>query len=179
MAQQSLFNIAPHESDIVYTPEWVVVDMISYFKPCGKILEPCAGDGAFIKHLPPETEWCEIERGRDFYAYSNRIDWIVGNPPYKQILEWLKYSFSLADNIVYLIPMNSPFNSMKRMNIILEWGGIKSIRAYGNGSIFGMNYGFAVGAFHFLAKYCGDTNISIAKMPNKPFQGMQKDAPLN
>lgn len=161
MAQMQLLKVALDPKDIVYTPDWVARDMIEYFKPIGKILEPCRGNGAFMKYLPDNTEWCEIEEGHDFYAFSTLVDWIIGNPPYKQIKEWLEHSFELSNDIVYVIPINSPFNSMKRMKMILEWGGIKAIRAYGNGSIFGMNYGFAVGAFHFQARYKGDTNITI------------------
>lgn len=147
--------------------------MINYFKPTGSILEPCAGDGAFLKHLPPNTEWCEIEKGKDFYAYDKKIDWIIGNPPYRQMFEWLLHSFKLSSNIIYLIPMNSPFNSMKRLNIIFKYGGIKAIRAYGNGSIFGMNYGFAIGAFYFKSNYNGPTNITIYNP--EPNTGINED----
>ena len=59
--------------------------------------------------------------------------------------------------------MNSPFNSMERMKIILRYGNIKAIRAYGNGSIFGMDYGFAVGAFWFQRDYQGKTDITVYK----------------
>jgi hypothetical protein len=57
--------------------------------------------------------------------------------------------------------MNSPFNSMERMRVIHAYGNIKAIRAYGNGSLFGMDYGFAVGAFWFQKDYRGGTDISI------------------
>jgi hypothetical protein len=160
--QFQIFKNEPlDKGDVVYTPEWVVKDMISFFNPSGRILEPCCGDGAFLAHLPAETLWCEIQQGRDFFEFDERVDWIIGNPPYKMIREWLQHSFTLSDNIVYLIPMNSPFNSMKRMKDIFEWGGIEHIRAYGNGSIFGMNYGFAVGAFHFKKNGSGATHISV------------------
>lgn len=159
---QLLIGIASNPSDVVYTPDWVACDMVDYFKPAGKILEPCAGDGAFLKYLP-NAEWCEIEKGRDFFQWNKPVNWIFGNPPYSVIKQWLEYSFIYADNVVYLMPMNSPFNSMKRMKIILEYGNIKAIRAYGNGSIFGMGYGFAVGAFWFQRGYRGETQITICE----------------
>lgn len=160
--QLQIFKNSPLDvGDIVYTPEWVVKDMIAWFKPSGKILEPCSGNGAFLAYLPQNTLWCEIQKGYDFFQFDERVDWIIGNPPYKLIREWLQHSFTLSDNIVYLIPMNSPFNSFRRLQDILTWGGIVQIRAYGNGKIFGMNYGFAVGAFHFQKDYTGPTFISI------------------
>lgn len=161
MAQMQLLQMALNKDDIVYTPDWVAQDMVSRFNPSGRILDPCSGNGVFLEHLPSGAEWCEIEKGRDFFAWTKKVDWIVGNPPYKILKEWLLHSFSLAVDIVYIIPMNSPFNSMERLRIILAWGGIKEIRAYGNGSIFGMNYGFACGAFHFKKDYTGKTELSL------------------
>lgn len=153
--QPQLLNIALNARDVVYTPDDVARDMVAFFKPSGKILEPCAGDGAFLKYLPPDTDWCEIEKGRDFFACQEHYDWIVGNPPYSNILDWLCHSFEIADNVVFLMPMNSPFNSMQRLRVIDKWGGIVHIRAYGNGSMFGMGYGFACGAIHFQRGYRG------------------------
>ncbi len=161
--QPQLFQIALDPGDVVYTPDWVARDMVEYFQPSGRILEPSCGDGAFLRHLPAHTEWCEIERGRDFFAWHESVDWCFGNPPYRQIKQWLDHSFKIASDVVYLIPMNSPFNSMERMRIIHEYGNIKSIRAYGNGALFGMDYGFAVGAFHFQRGYTGATMITMYK----------------
>lgn len=39
------------ENDIVLTPDWVAAAMISHFKPSGKILDPCVGDGVFLKYV--------------------------------------------------------------------------------------------------------------------------------
>lgn len=155
-----LLKMALDPRDIVYTPEWVAADMVSYFKPSGEILEPCCGDGMFLKFLP-SAHWCEIEKGIDFFTWETPVNWMVGNPPYKLIKQWLEHSFRFAENVLYLIPMNSPFNSMSRMKVILDYGNIKAIRAYGNGSIFGMDYGFAVGAFWFQRGYRGATDISM------------------
>jgi len=160
-SQPQLLQIALDPRDIVYTPDWVARDMVEYFKPSGRILEPSCGDGVFLKYLPENAEWCEIEKGRDFFAWNEQVDWMFGNPPYKMIKQWLEHSFSYSKNSVYVIPMNSPFNSMERMRVILGYGNIKAIRAYGNGSIFGMDYGFAVGAFWFQRDYKGKTEITI------------------
>lgn len=161
--QPQLLQIALDPGDVVYTPDWVARDMVEYFKPSGRILEPCCGDGVFLKYLPAGTEWCEIERGRDFFAWHDRVDWCFGNPPFSTINKWLEHSFTCAKNVLYLMPMNKPFNSMFRLQQILEYGNIRSIRAYGHGSLFGMDYGFAVGAFHFQRGYTGATMITMYK----------------
>ena len=55
--QPQLLSIALNPSDVVYTPDDVARDVVNFFKPTGRILEPSAGDGAFLRHLPPHTEW--------------------------------------------------------------------------------------------------------------------------
>lgn len=50
MSQLQLLNIALNEKDIVYAPDWVARDMVEFFRP--SILEPCKGDGVFLKYLP-------------------------------------------------------------------------------------------------------------------------------
>ena len=164
-SQMQLLQVALDPRDVVYTPSWVAQDMVSYFKPDGSILEPCCGDGVFLRYLSGDVSWCEIEKGKDFFAWATPVNWMVGNPPYKLIKKWLEHSFTYANNVLYLIPMNSPFNSMSRMKVILEYGNIRAIRAYGNGSIFGMDYGFAVGAFWFQKGYKGMTDITINAAP--------------
>lgn len=52
--QAQLLNIILDPKDVVYTPDWVADDMVSFFQPSGKILEPSKGEGVFLKYLPPE-----------------------------------------------------------------------------------------------------------------------------
>ena len=158
--QPQLLNIALDPGDMVYTPDWVAKDMVHHFGPRGKILEPCMGNGAFMKYLPT-AEWCEIEKGRDFFAWQDDVDWIIGNPPYRQLAKWLEHSFNLANDVCYLLPLNCIWNSMKRMRLVYEYGGVVEMRAYGEGSIFGMGYGFAIGAIHFRKDYKGKINFGI------------------
>ena len=160
MTQPQLLDVALDEGDVVYTPDWVARDMVDCFAPTGRVLEPCKGDGAFMQYLP-KASWCEIELGRDFYKWHDTVDWIIGNPPYRQLAQWLEHSFDLANDVCYLLPLNSVWNSMKRMRMVLEYGGIVAMRAYGEGSIFGMGYGFAVGAIHFRRNYSGDITFSL------------------
>lgn len=143
-SQPQLLQMALDKKDIVYTPDWVARDMVEFFKPSGRILEPSSGDGAILKYLPG-ADWCEIEKGRDFYAVTEQYDWIVGNPPYTTITSWLLHSYTIAADIIYLMPMNAIWNSLNRLKSIKEYGGLVHTRAYGNGTLFGKNYGFPVG----------------------------------
>jgi len=158
-AQPQLLQIALDKKDVVYTPDWVARDMVEFFKPSGKILEPCAGDGAFLKYLPG-ADWREIEKGRDFFAQTEYYDWIIGNPPYSVFSKWLGHSMEIANNICYLIPLTRLFNSGFFIKRILEWGRICHMRYYADGGELGWNIGFAIGAVHFQKGYNGAMEIS-------------------
>ena len=105
MAQMQLLpgRLAPN--DAIFTPEWCAKDMIEFFNPTGRILEPCAGDGAIYKHLPAGSEWCEIQEGIDFFAGTKPVDWIITNPPYSMFREFVMHGLDIALNVVYLVPL--------------------------------------------------------------------------
>ena len=159
--QPQLLQIPLDPGDVVYTPDWVARDMVDFFKPTGRILEPCKGDGVFLKYLPENTEWCEIQDGRDFYKWSAAVDWLFGNPPYKEFSQWMSYSMTIAKDICYLIPLNKPFNSGKMMKEWKNYGGILHMRYYANGGALGFPIGFACGAVHFQRGYTGPMYSSI------------------
>jgi hypothetical protein len=143
-----LFPVTANEKDIVFTPEWVAKDMISFFKPSGRILDPCKGNGIFIEHLPG-AEWCEIREGIDFFKWNEKVDWIISNPPYSGFFDWIYHSMNLADNFVYLLPANKPYISNRLLMKLKDWGEIKHLRLYGTGTKLGFPVGFEIGAFHF------------------------------
>ena len=165
-AQPQLMKVAINPSDVVYTPDWVAREMVDYFKPSGKILEPSAGDGVFLQYLKGDVDWCEIEKGRDFFEYRTAVDWLFGNPPYSVFSEWMSHSMTIAKNICYLIPLNKPFNSGKMMKEWKQYGGIVHIRYYANGGQLGFPIGFACGAVWFQKDYQGGTEITIAERVN-------------
>ena len=160
--QPQLLQIPLDPGDVVYTPDWVAHDMVEFFKPSGRILEPCKGDGVFLKYLPPHTEWCEIQERRDFFKWLEPVDWIVGNPPYGKIFnDWLNHSYGIAKNTLYLLPLNKLWNSTPRVKFTFKNGHIKHLRLYGDGSSLGWDYGFPVGALHFQRGYTGPMYTTI------------------
>ena len=160
--QPQLLQIPLDTGDVVYTPDWVARDMVDFFKPTGRILEPCKGDGVFMKYLPDDTEWCEIQDGRDFFAWHEPVDWIIGNPPYSATSEWIYKSMEIAKDFVYLVPTQKPFYSMKMAKFMESRGKIKHMRYYGTGSELGFPTGFACGAVHFQKDYRGPMYTTIA-----------------
>lgn len=70
-------------NDVVFTPDWLAKQICGMFDIKGKVLEPCKGEGSFLKYLPTNTDWCEIADGKNYYDYNEKVDWIVTNPPLK------------------------------------------------------------------------------------------------
>jgi len=153
-------NPIVEQSDIVYTPNNIARAVVERFQPHGRILDPCKGDGAFLQYMPG-AYWCEIREGRDFYDWKEPVDWIVSNPPYSIFSDFLRHSFEVAENIVYLIPINKAFNSEKMMREVWGWGGIKTCYTISGGRALGFPVGFCIGALHYQRGYKGGMNIEF------------------
>lgn len=160
LTMQPFLLHSPANRDIVFTPDWLARDIVEYFKPTGVCLDPCRGDGAFLRHLPSGSHWCEIEQGVDFYAWSTPVDWIISNPPYSHLLAWIRHSFKIAANIVYLMPVHRVFSSFQFLADLQAWGGVAEIRLYGTGTRAGFRFGNAMGAVYYKAAYQGSTKWS-------------------
>jgi len=125
-------SLKSNPADAVMTPEWAAKDMVEWFKPTGRILEPCKGFGAILTQLPDHAEWCEITQGRDFFDWHEKVDWIISNPPYSGFREWMEHSYEVADNIVYLCPLNKFFNAYGQIEACRKHGWVKHIRKLWN-----------------------------------------------
>jgi hypothetical protein len=53
---------------------------MDHFLPSGRIVEPGAGNRAFMRALPKGADSFEVRKGRDFLKAEGRWDWAVGNP---------------------------------------------------------------------------------------------------
>lgn len=147
-------------NDVVFTPDWLAKQICSMFEIRGEVLEPCKGEGAFLKYLPLNTEWCEIADGKNFYDYNKQVDWIVTNPPYSDYNRFLEHSFELAKNIVLLVPVAKMFKSMGTLRAIMEYGGFASIHAL-PASKAGFPFGFPCAIYYLKKDYKGSTNIKL------------------
>ena len=146
--------------DVVNTPDKVALAIVERYKPRGLVLDPCRGDGAFFNNLPGAL-WCELRDGKDFFAWNRPVDWIIGNPPFSILNQWLDHSFKLADNIVYLLPIAKVFGSRLRLKKIVEYGGIVDIWAPWTGRNVGFEFGWAVGSIHFKRGFKGKTTLCV------------------
>jgi len=162
-SQPQLLQIPLDPGDVVFTPDYVARDMVSFFKPSGRILEPCAGDGVFLKYLPDGTEWCEISKGRDFFAWTEPVDWIVTNPPYnaRKFNEWLEHSYDIATDIVFLFPLYYIHRSASKYRIVCARGNIRHARYYGTGTELGFPMGNPIFGMHLQRGYTGPMYSSI------------------
>lgn len=150
-------------TEVHCTPSPVARHIVSHYKPTGRILEPCKGDGAFMQYLPQNTAWYEITEGRDFFAHAGAYDWIITNPPYSNLTDWMRHAFSMADNVVFFLPLSKIFSSAPRLALIEEYGAMKNIIHFGPGRCVGLNLGFPMGSVHFKRGYSG--GMQICKYP--------------
>jgi hypothetical protein len=96
--------------DRVYTPESLAKKIVSYYNPYGKkCLDPCRGKGAFynaFQGLGINSDWCEIDEGKDFFQYDEKVDWIITNFPWSLHRKCINHSMKISDNIVSLVTLN-------------------------------------------------------------------------
>ena len=148
-----------NKNDVVFTPDSLAEKICSMFPITGKILEPCKGEGAFLKYLPEETLWCEIADGINYYDFNEKVDWIVTNPPYSDFNRFLEHSFNLAENIVLLTPVAKLFKSMGTLRQIFQYGGFVSIHVL-PASQAGFPFGFPCAVYYLKKGYKGETKIT-------------------
>jgi hypothetical protein len=154
--------------DVVQTPVEMAERIVNHFKPKGRVLEPCRGDGNFLRFMPGAS-WCEIKEGRDFYDWKQKVDWIVTNPPWSQIRRFLQHSMMLAENVVFLVTVNHLWTKA-RIRDIGEFGfGIKEICLVEMPKAFPQS-GFQLGAIHLARNWANKitlTDLSIQQGPGK------------
>lgn len=154
--------------DRVFTPDWAAADMVRFFAPSGRILEPCSGDGALLKHLPPGTDWCEIDRGRNFFDWHEAVDWIISNPPYSKLRPFLKHAFEIANNVAFLVPARNVFSGYGTVREAKNFGRMKNIRWYGTGGLLGFPMGNAVAVIHWERGYAGPATETFVEDERDP-----------
>jgi hypothetical protein len=149
-------------TDKVYTPSHIAKLIINKFPLSGKVLDAFKGKGAFYNNYPEgvEKDWCEIDEGKDFFEYNEHVDWIITNPPYSIYDEVMEHSMEIADNIVYLVPLNKVVSSLGRIKKLIEFGGVPYIYIIG-ASRCGFPFGFPACAIHAQRGYTGETKIEM------------------
>ena len=149
-------------NDRVYTPPKLARTICEHFKPTGRLLEPCKGEGSFISY-PGDWRWCEVDEGSDFLEYSERADWIVTNPPWSQLRSFLRHSMELADNIVFLCLINAFWMKARLRDIEQAGFGIKEILRVPQPAKPWPQTGMELGATYLQKGYSGPIMLASLK----------------
>lgn len=149
------------DKDLVMTPKWLAIDILNHFAVSGVYLDPCKGDGAFFnQYQEGPKDWCEISEGRDFLEYEGKADWIVTNPPWSKMRQFLVKGMEVADNVVYLTTINH-YTTKRRMLDIREMGfAVKEIFCVPTPSKPWPALGFQLAAVHLQKGYGGGIDIT-------------------
>ncbi|MFH1498866.1 MAG: hypothetical protein ABII82_13690, partial [Verrucomicrobiota bacterium] len=140
-------------NDDIQTPASLAERIVRHFQPSGRVLEPCAGDGNFLAHLPG-ADWCEVKKGRDFLTYEGRVDWIITNPPWSQIRPFLIKAFQTAENVVFLMTINHVWTKARLRIATENQFGLKTIVLTETPKSFPQS-GFQLGAVHYKRYWQG------------------------
>ena len=117
-------------NDRVMTPLPLAQALAAALQPSGVILEPTAGTGNFVRALEPygDVQWCEIDRGRDFFDWTEPVDEIVTNPPWSLFAKVLAHALRLARGRVALVATVNHFWTRHRRELVRAAGfGIERI----------------------------------------------------
>jgi len=97
-------------NDKIYTPKPVALLMINMcnIKETDKVLDPCLGGGVFYNNLPKCIKsWCEIDKNKDYFDFNEKVDLVIGNPPYSLINKWLEHTIKITDKFCFIIGINN------------------------------------------------------------------------
>ncbi len=93
------------------------------------------------------VHWTEVKRGRDFFDWDQPVDWIVTNPPWSQIRDFLCHAMEMADHVVFLFTINHLWTKARLRDIRNADFGIREIVLVDMPKNFPQS-GFQLGAVH-------------------------------
>ena len=154
-------------NDKIQTPDNLAMKVVAHFcdQMTGRILEPCCGEGAFVRALKKlydvKVIECEIDRGTDFFDYKDKVDWIVTNPPWSLARKFAQHGYGLAENIIFLINVGHFLGFRARMRDTREAGfGVKEVLLVDTPPSPWPQSGFQLGAVHFQKGWHGATQLT-------------------
>ena len=113
-----------------YTPIEITKELIKdiQFIDNDIILETCRGGGAFYDILPDNIvkDFCEIDLGRNFFDYNEKVDISIANPPYKAeingvlknvITKWMEHQFSITKKECWYLLNGASFGGLTPLRL--------------------------------------------------------------
>ena len=141
--------------DVVMTPLELAEKLVNHFKPQGKGLEPCCGSGNILKYLD-NADWCEISKGKDFFNYNKKVDYIFTNPPWSKIRPFLQHAMNIANDIYFLFTINHLWTKARLRDIKNNGYGVVEICLFDTPKEFPQS-GFQCGMVHIKKDYTENT----------------------
>ena len=127
--QLSTIQNKKNANDIIYTPLPVAIKMMEMcnITPNMTVLDPCKGAGVFYDNLPEcKKSFCEITEERDFFDWTEKVDLVIGNPPYSIWTKWIAHTVKITDKFCYIMN-NFNFTDNRMRDIINAGFGITQI----------------------------------------------------
>ena len=60
------------------------------------------------------VSWCEIRRGRDFFAWQEPVTWVIGNPPWSDYRRFLAHALTLGQHVAFVSTLNHLWTKARR-----------------------------------------------------------------
>jgi len=58
----------------------------------------CGENKVWLNNINSKNkDWVELDLGRDFFEYNERVDWCVGNPPYKGLWKFFEKASEISN----------------------------------------------------------------------------------
>ncbi len=104
---------APKDITFHYTNEQMVKDLIALTPISGSVLDAGSGKNkVWFNNLKGEKYECELMDGVDFYAWDKKVDWVVGNPPFSEMEQFILKGSEIAQmGFAWLLSIRG-FNSL-------------------------------------------------------------------
>ena len=159
-------------NDVYYTPDDLAKLVVKTFRPRGKKLEPFAGKGVFLKYLK-NADWCELSKGKNFFSYREKVDWIVTTPPFSKLTNFLIHSMNLSNNIVFILYLQSLFTNKRVREIHNNGFGIKTVLYLKQPDTW-QQTGRQLAAVHLKKGYRKLCEFKYSKDFNKPYKRFKR-----
>lgn len=111
------------------------------------------------KHVASSVYWTEIQSGRDFFDWTERVTWIVTNPPWSQIRRFLQHAMRVADHVVFLMTINHVWTKARLRDIREAGFGLCEIVLVDMPPSFPQS-GFQLGAVHIRRGWNGPITLT-------------------